>query len=76
MALSCKLSLARFSAELKFQDRAECGNNDNQDKLFCACLQSYFSLLRLLIWKVGSNNEKNSIIVEDDLAKYASYYQW
>ena len=27
MALSCKLSLARFSAELKFQDRAECGNN-------------------------------------------------
>ena len=26
MALSCKLRLARFSAELRFQDRAECGN--------------------------------------------------
>ena len=26
MALSCKLSLSRFSTELKFQDRAECGN--------------------------------------------------
>jgi hypothetical protein len=27
MAPSCKLSLARISAELRFQDRAECGNN-------------------------------------------------
>ena len=26
MALSCKLCLARFSARLDFQDRAECGN--------------------------------------------------
>ena len=26
MAPSCKLSFARFSARLKFQDRAECGN--------------------------------------------------
>ena len=25
MALSCKLRLARISAELRFQDRAECG---------------------------------------------------
>ena len=27
MAPSCKLSLARSSAELRFQDRAECGKN-------------------------------------------------
>ena len=27
-ALSCKIRLARFSARLKFQDRAECGNID------------------------------------------------
>jgi hypothetical protein len=27
VALSCKLRLARFSAELILQDRAECGNN-------------------------------------------------
>ena len=26
VALSCKIRLARFSAKLKFQDRAECGN--------------------------------------------------
>ena len=26
VALSCKLKLARFSAELILQDRAECGN--------------------------------------------------
>ena len=26
-ALSCKIRLARFSAGLKIQDRAECGNN-------------------------------------------------
>ena len=27
MALSCKLRFARFSVELRFQDRAECGKN-------------------------------------------------
>jgi hypothetical protein len=27
VAPSCRLRLARFSARLKFQDRAECGNN-------------------------------------------------
>ena len=27
MAPSCKLRFARFSARLRFQDRAECGNN-------------------------------------------------
>ena len=26
VALSCKLRLVRFSARLRFQDRAECGN--------------------------------------------------
>ena len=26
MTLSCKISFARFSVKLKFQDRAECGN--------------------------------------------------
>ena len=26
MAISCKLGFVRFSAELKFQDRSECGN--------------------------------------------------
>ena len=30
---ACKLSLAKFSFELKFQDRAECGNNASQNKL-------------------------------------------
>ena len=28
MAPSCKLRLVRFSAKLRFQDRAECGNNE------------------------------------------------
>ena len=28
MALSCKLRFPRFSARVRFQDRAECGNKD------------------------------------------------
>ena len=34
MALSCKLRLARFSAMLKFQDMAECGNILRQHEIF------------------------------------------
>jgi hypothetical protein len=32
VATSCKLRLSRFSAQLKFQDRTECGKNKETQK--------------------------------------------
>ena len=38
MALSCKLRLARISAEMRFQDRAECSNINSKVLTFVISL--------------------------------------
>ena len=44
MALSCKMRLSRFSDKLKFQDRADCGNNIKVEENIISVTESVIPL--------------------------------
>ena len=58
MAPSCKLRFARFSARLKFQDRAECGN-----KSFCLAITArlVYNLSNAELGKVKDPRSLNQV---------------
>ena len=64
MALSCKLNLASFLAEMKFQDRAECGNKKMQcytSLIFLCYVMFKFDTFEVVFFPEGCLNLKSEL---------------
>jgi hypothetical protein len=61
VAPSCKLRLARFSARLKFQDRAECGNKPVVFS-YLYNVSIHINLLQLGYGRLQKKEEGNSLV--------------